>query len=77
MHRTQVMLTEKQIRQLREEAARHGVSIAALIRDAVDAHLARQRARRKRALDAVGRFASGRHDVAEAHDRELDEAYDA
>jgi hypothetical protein len=59
----------------RAEAARKGVSIAALIRQAVDAHLPRNQNLRRRALAAVGRFASGHHAIAEKHDRELEAIY--
>lgn len=38
MHRTQVLLGEDQYRRLRRESAVTGKSIAALIREAVDAH---------------------------------------
>ena len=75
MHRTQVQLDEEQRRALRSEAAQSGVSVAALIREAVSAHLARSQKVRHRALAVAGRFASGRHDVAEQHDRELESAY--
>ena len=75
MHRTQVQLDEEQMRALRSEAARGGVSVAALVRDAVSAHLSRSENVRHRALAVAGRFASGRHDVAEQHDRELESVY--
>jgi len=77
MHRTQVSLTEEQVRRLKEEAARRGVSMAEIIRQALEEHLARGRQRelRRRALEVVGRFASGRRDVSAEHDRELEEAY--
>ncbi|MBI1741925.1 CopG family transcriptional regulator [Candidatus Acetothermia bacterium] len=75
MHRTQVLLTEEQIRALRIEAAHQGTSVATLIRQAVEARLSRHHAARRRALSAVGRFASGKHDIAEAHDRELEKIY--
>jgi plasmid stability protein len=75
MHRTQVQLDEEQMRALRSEAARSGVSVAALIRKAVTAHLSQSEDVRYRALAVAGRFASGRHDVAEQHDRELESYY--
>ncbi|MFQ5796559.1 MAG: ribbon-helix-helix protein, CopG family [Candidatus Bipolaricaulia bacterium] len=75
MHRTRILLSDEQIRALRAEAARQGVSVAALVREAVDAHLSRDRDVRRRALAVVGRFASGGHDVAEEHDRELEAVY--
>ncbi len=75
MHRTQVLFTDEQMRALRAEAAQRGESVAALIREAVEAHLVRHRDARRRALAAAGRFSSGRRDVAKEHDRELEEAY--
>lgn len=77
MHRTQVLLTEEQVRRLREEAARRGVSMAEIIRQALQEHLIRRQRQKlhSRALAAVGRFSSGRSDVSKEHDRELEEAY--
>ena len=48
--------------------------MAALVRDAVAAwlHDDERRTRIDRALAAVGGFHSGRHDIAEEHDRYLD-----
>ncbi|MCS6936813.1 MAG: ribbon-helix-helix domain-containing protein [Candidatus Bipolaricaulota bacterium] len=79
MHRTQVLLTEEQVRRLKEEAAQRGVSMAKIIREALQEHLARQQGQWRelcrRSLAAVGRFASGCHDVSKEHDRELEGAY--
>jgi predicted Ser/Thr protein kinase len=77
MHRTQVSLTDEQIKALRQEAMRRGVSMAEVVRDAVVGHLQHglQREMSRRALVVAGRFASGRSDVAEEHDRELERAY--
>ena len=56
--------------------------MADLVRESVSEYLARQRVvdRRelaRRALDAAGRFRSGHRDLAEEHDRHLDEAFDS
>ncbi len=79
MHRTQVLLMEEQVRMLKEEAAQRGVSMAEIIREALKEHLIRRQGQwwelRRRALEVVGRFASGSHDVSEEHDRELEGAY--
>lgn len=79
MRRTQVLLTEEQVRRLRKEAAQRGVSMAEIIREALEEHLSCQQGQwrefRRRALAVVGRFASGCHDVSKEHDRELEGAY--
>jgi predicted Ser/Thr protein kinase len=77
MHRTQVLLTEEQAQRLRKEAARRGVSMAEIIREALQSHVISQQRRelRRRALAVVGRFASGRRTVSAEHDREQEEAY--
>lgn len=80
MFRTQIQLTEHQAEQLRLLAARRKVSRAKLVREAVESWLSTHygvspEERKQRAMAAVGKFASGRHDVSEQHDRYLDEAY--
>ncbi len=56
--------------------------MADLVRESVTEYLARRPARDRRALldrarALTGRFYSGYSDVAEHHDRYLDEAYDS
>ncbi len=79
MVRTQIQLTERQALRLRQLAQRRGVSIAALIREAVDLYAGDDdfEARKRRALTAVGRFRDreGASDVGVNHDKYLDEAY--
>ena len=80
MVRTQVLLTEEQMRALRRLSAERGVSMAVLVREAVDTLVHADAAvpseeRRRRALEAVGRFASGHRDVSAKHDEHLEEAY--
>jgi hypothetical protein len=80
MVRTQIQLTEEQIRSLREVAAVEGRSMADLVRDAVRAHLRGHRrgdreALKRRSLASLGRFHSGAPDLASAHDRHLDDAF--
>ncbi len=78
MRRTQIRLTEAQATALRRLARRRGVSIAALIREAAQALIERgdvDAARRARAREVVGRYASGRGDIAREHDRELGELF--
>lgn len=76
MIRTQIQLTERQSSALKRFAADEGVSMASLVRLAVDRLLAERGAtggaeRRRRALAVVGRFRSGLGDLAEEHDRHL------
>lgn len=76
MVRMQIQLTDEQAGALRREAARRGVSMAALVREVIDEALAAPvSARRARARAAIGRFSSGRSTVSLEHDRELDEAF--
>ena len=78
MVRTQIQLTEDQSRRLKAASARRGVSVAELIRKAVDAVLTRENDRSPdelydRALNAAGRFRSGRRDISVRHDNYLAE----
>lgn len=75
MIRTQVSLTEEQMLRLRREARRRHVSLAAVVRDAVDQVVPDQERGRNDRLDALlevaGTAASGRGDVARGHDEVL------
>ncbi|MBO0686338.1 MAG: ribbon-helix-helix protein, CopG family [Candidatus Dormibacteraeota bacterium] len=73
MVRTQIQLTEEQVRVLHQKASERETSVAQLIREAIDASLAAddETERRRRALEVVGRFDSGLDDVGEEHDRYL------
>ena len=80
MIRTQIRLTEEQARALKLQARREERSMADLVRESVSEYLARRGvvdrttlARRARELD--GRFRSGRPELADEHDRHLDEAF--
>jgi hypothetical protein len=74
--RTQIQLTEEQVKAIKKMAASRRVSGAALIRHAVDAMIksgvaADIEERRKRAIDIVGKFRSGKRDVSKRHDEYL------
>jgi hypothetical protein len=63
MVRTQVQFTDEQAVELRSVAAESGVSLAAVSRQTLEAHLARHPRRggdrrRQLALDAIGRFSA-------------------
>jgi hypothetical protein len=77
MIRTQIQLTDVQYRALKEEAHRQKISLSEAVRGAVELWLARrERSRRaRRSIASLGRFRSGRSDVAERHDAYLAEAY--
>ena len=75
MIRTQITLTEEQHRRLARVARARGVSMAEVIRQAVDRVVPdegqERRERWTRALAAVGSQRSGLPDVAEEHDAHL------
>lgn len=75
MKRTQISLTDEQMRRLRGEARRRKVSLAAVVRDAVDRVVpddeAGRIARVEALLGAAGSVASGTGSVAREHDTEL------
>ena len=82
MIRTQIQLTEAQARALKARARREDRSMAELVRESVAEYLARRpapdvRELARRARDLEGRFRSGGPDLAEEHDRYLDEAFDS
>jgi hypothetical protein len=76
--RTQISLTEEQMRRLRSEARRRKVAIAEVVRDAIDrtvpADPGDHRARHRRLLSAAGRFGSGSGDLPQRHDEIAGEA---
>jgi hypothetical protein len=75
MIRTQVSLTEDQMRRLRRAARSRHVSLAAVIRDAVDRVVPDEDDQRRDRIDALlaaaGSVASGTGLVALDHDAEL------
>lgn len=77
MIRTQIQIEDQQAEWLKATAKERGVSISQLIRDSIN--LCRVHGERdslkKRALAAVGRFASGFPDISERHDDYLTDAY--
>lgn len=79
MIRTQISLAEHQHRRLLDLAAERGVSMAALIREAVQAVLddedADRRHRVERALANIGGFRGDGSAVSKDHDHLLAEAY--
>ena len=79
MIRTQVQLTQSQLKALRQLSATTGRSIADLIREGIEQYMAGKlganpRERIERAIRVVGRFGSGTPDGSRDHDRYLAEA---
>lgn len=78
--RTQIQLKEQQMQALKARASQDHVSVSELIRRAVEAWFASEglnspEMRRRRAIEATGRFASGQHEVAKRHDEHLADIY--
>jgi Ribbon-helix-helix protein, copG family. len=80
MVRTQIQLTEEQSERLKLKAAAKGVSMATLIRQAVDESLTEEDVTRirERALSVAGTFRDrdGATDVSERHDDYLADAFE-
>jgi hypothetical protein len=73
-------LTEEQVKALKKIAVSRHLSIAEIIRQAVDTVIRTNtivdiEERRKRAIDIVGRFSSGKRDISRKHDTYLVEAF--
>ena len=79
MLRTQIQLKEEQMEWLRSKARTKGISVSQLIRESIKFYQAHEEHlpedRKKKALEAVGRFSSDTSDVSERHDDYLAEAY--
>lgn len=80
MVRTQIQLTEEQAKTLKRMAHARHLSIAELIRQAVDGFIKTGGAmdseeRRQRAIAIVGRFGSGEKDISQKHDDYLVDAF--
>jgi len=79
MVRTQIQLTERQARELKRMAAKEGVSMAEVIRKAVDAKIREGvsevtwEERVRRTMAVMGKFDSGIRDLAVNHDKYLAE----
>jgi len=80
MVRTQIQLTEDQAEALKRISASRHLSVAELIRRAIDmmirtSTLVDPAERLKRSLEIVGKFGSGRRDISKKHDVYLAETY--
>jgi hypothetical protein len=82
MVRTQIQLTEEQVKVLKQLATSRHVSIAELIRRAVDTMINTSTTvdaeeREKRAQDIIRKFSSGKWDVSRKHDSYFVESLDS
>ena len=80
MVRTQIQLAEHQVEALKKIASSRHVSVAELIRQAVDTVIKSNlvvdpEERYKRAMELVGKFRSGKRDISKRHDDYLVDAY--
>ena len=80
MVRTQIQLTDEQARAIKKLATAKGVSVAEVVRRAVEGIIkaspqADMEERQKRARDIVGKFRSGKRDVSKRHDAYLADVY--
>ena len=80
MVRTQIQLTENQAKALKKIAQSRHLSVAEIIRKAVDTLIKSSSVidteeRHKRAMEIVGKFGSGKQDISKKHDLYLAEAY--
>jgi Arc/MetJ-type ribon-helix-helix transcriptional regulator len=80
MVRTQVQLPEEDLAELRRQAAEQGVSVSELVRRGVRHILDKRRKPTRdelweRAMEVVGKYNSGKSDIAQRHDEYLAEAY--
>ena len=73
MVRTQIQLDEEETKGLKRLAAERGVSVASLVREAVDRLLEGTSASPERWWDDLPTFNTGITDLAEEHDRYLAE----
>ena len=80
MVRTQIQLTKEQVKHLKRMAEARHLSVAEIIRQAVDiliksGNVIDIEERRRRAISAAGLFRSGVSDISVKHDKYLSEAF--
>lgn len=79
MLRTQIQIEETQMKWLKDKARKKGVSVSQLIREGVEFYRKYEENlpvdQKKKALAAIGRYASGTSDISEKHDAYLANAY--
>jgi predicted urease superfamily metal-dependent hydrolase len=75
--RTQISFDEEQYEELQRRARQNGVSMAAFVRQAVEAAMAEgdRTTRTRRAISAIGRLRGDAANLSEEHDRYLADAF--
>lgn len=81
MIRTQIQMTEEQIKKIKKVASKKHRSMAEIIRQAVNNFMAAKadvdlEERKRRAIAAAGRFHSKISDLSGSHDKYLAEAFE-
>lgn len=81
MVRTQVQLTQAQVRKIKKAAMDQGTAAAEIIRRAVENMVQSSpkmtlQERFRRAMEIVGKFRSGKKNISRNHDKYLAEAYE-
>jgi metal-responsive CopG/Arc/MetJ family transcriptional regulator len=71
MKRTSLFLDDKLLKALRRTAAREGVSVASIVREAVSRYLTEPESSPGSLPSVTGRFKSGKHDTATHTDKFL------
>jgi hypothetical protein len=80
MVRTQIQLSEDQVKAVKAVATAHGISAAEVTRRAINSVIQSPSVldtteKRRRALEVVGKFRSGKKDISEKHNDYLAEAF--
>ena len=76
MKRTQVQLTEKQYKTVKEISSSSNISMAEVIREAIDAYCPNKaifanKEKIQKAIGIMGKYRSGYQDISKDHDRYL------
>jgi hypothetical protein len=80
MKRTQIQLTEKQYKILKDISAKKNISVAGVIRECVNYYsaskcLVSDEEKYKKAINLIGKFKSGEKDISIKHDKYLAEDF--
>jgi len=81
MKRTQIQLTEKQYRMLKDISAKENTSVAGIIRECINCYSASKclisnKEKYNKAINSIGKFKSGEKDISIKHDKYLTEDFE-